>query len=445
MRPTKPIDQDWDSVFERLLSFMSQDVPIVWDHRPLLSDLAAERLGRAIHDEPNTRYDFVWPPVAVVRERLLPIFEAIEAREARVPGAIEAFSHGLGGLHHHHKLHQVIILEWLQDLQLRGMDTPGRLIAEIRLWPWGDSATRCQPPLVDLLNHTDSLVRAVAAHELGSTLEDIEPEFPTEWAMAARVLDDVKRAEISSPGVAGAFIWGLPHTIRDDVRLEQWVFDVLIEREGDEPNVPYFNSLEWVAAEEVFSKSPEWIQTLASAGREGLADWLALSTEVRSPEVSSRLVTMTERPDDWTARAAATCLALYYAKTTPAAGRRGFVSVIDDHPLLRAFAIYNHDDLRHPRIMVLYPRHPRRSLSLAEADAAVDLIAPPALRGEEQTKRRPIKGRQRREFNKAVYVTYDLAGRTSKRPGRIEIVGNGIKGAAWDPIALLRDWKTQRP
>ena len=71
----------------------------------------------------------------------------------------------------------------------------------------------------------------------------------------------------------------------------------------------------------------------------------------------------------------------------------------------------------------------------------MDLVAPPALRGEEQTERRPIKRRRRRAFSNAVYVTYELAGTTTGRASRIEIVGNGIKGPAWDPISLLRDSK----
>ena len=266
MRPTKPSDQDWDSVFLRLLSFMSQDVPIVWDHRPLLSDLAAERLGAAIHDEPNTRYDFVWRrwqwfEGGFVQSSMPSKLARSECRERSQPSltGCEVSTTITSSI-------KWIILEWLQDLQLRGMDSPGRLIAEIRLWPWGDSAPRCRPPLVDLLNHGDPLVRAVAANELGTTLDDMELEFPTEWAEAAEVLDKVKLAEISFPGVAGAFIWGLPRSIRDDARLQQWVFDVLIEREGDEPKVPYFNSLEWVATEEVFNKSPEWIRRARGGG-----------------------------------------------------------------------------------------------------------------------------------------------------------------------------------
>ncbi len=412
--------------------------------RALLSDVAAERLGEAISAEASTRYDFVWPPVVVVRTRLGPIFAAIEAREARTPGAIEAFSYGLLDLHQFHKLHQVVMLEWLQDLRLAGMETSARLIAEIRLWPWGDSAVRGQPALVKHLSHHDPLLRAVAANELGKTLDDIEVEFTREWAEAAEILREVKRAELASPGVAGAFIWGLPSSIRDDERLQQWVFDLLVERKGSEPDVPYFNSLEWVAAEEVLSQSPTWIQALVSAGREDLADWLVLATKVRSPEVRNRLETMTGSPDDWTGRAAAASLALYYATTTPAASRRGFVSVVDEHPLVRAFAVFDHDDLQHARIMAMYPRHPRRSLSADEADEVLDLVVPQALRGEERTERWPIKGARKREFSNAVYVTYEFAGRTTRRTRRIEIFGNGIQGAAWDPVSLLRAWKVTR-
>ncbi|MEO8540914.1 MAG: hypothetical protein ABI577_14325 [bacterium] len=437
-RSEKSDGRDWDSAFERLLAFMDRDDAIADDDRPLLSDHAAERLGGAIADEASDRYDFVWPKVSEARARLRPIFDALDAREARAPGAIEAFSRGLGGLRTFHHLHQVLILEWLQGLGAQGLDTPGRLIAEIRLWPWGDSAPRARPILVGFLDHADSLVRAVAAEELGKTFDDIEPQFPEEWAELEGVLQDVKSAELRSPGVASAFIWGLPYRVRDDARLAAWVFDLLVERTGVEPEVRYFNSLEWVAAEEILNKSSAWIPRLVSAGKKDLANWVALSSDVRNREVESQLVGMTHDPDDWTARAAATSLALYYGTTTAAATNRGFVKVQDEQPLYRTFVVYDHDDLANPRILVLYPRHPRRSLTRTEADAAIDLLVPTDLRGNEVPQKALAPRTGRREFSNRTYVNYDLAGKKSPRVRRIAITGNGIQGPAWDPIALLR-------
>jgi hypothetical protein len=57
----------WDAAFEGLLSFMTRDDAIEDDHRRLLSDVAAERLGRALTAEADRRYDFVWPPILEVR------------------------------------------------------------------------------------------------------------------------------------------------------------------------------------------------------------------------------------------------------------------------------------------------------------------------------------------------------------------------------------------
>ncbi len=137
---------DWDNAFDSLLSFMSHHDPTDDERRPLLSDLAAERLGSAIADEAHVRYDFVWPSVADARRRLIPILDALQARERRAAGAIEAFSYGCLNLHSYHKFHQVLILEWLQALRDDGLDTPGRLIAEIRMWPRGRQR-RARPSL----------------------------------------------------------------------------------------------------------------------------------------------------------------------------------------------------------------------------------------------------------------------------------------------------------
>jgi hypothetical protein len=283
------------------------------------------------------------------------------------------------------------------------------------------------------------LVRAVAANELGKILDDIEPEFVMEWASVEEVLEEVKRAEVAVPGVAGAFIWGLPFRVSNDARLQQWVFDVLIERKGPEPEVPYFNSLEWIAAEEVLSQSPDWIQALADVGKNELADWGALATKVRSPVVSAHLVAMTNDRDDMTARDAAAELALGFATTTPEAVNRGFVSVFEGHSLLKTFVVYDHDELVHPRILVLYPKHPRRSLTLGQADSAVEQLVPPEIRGEEKSDGKRRDCRLRREFSNRVYVTYVFAGETSQRVRRIEIIGNGIKGPAWNPVSLLQE------
>lgn len=111
--------------------------------------------------------------------------------------------------------------------------------------------------------------------------------------------------------------------------------------------------------------------------------------------------------------------------------------MVDDHPLLRAFIIFDHDDLAHPRILVLYPRHPR--LTLRQADTAVDLVVPAEIRGEERPYDSPGEETRRREFSNSTYVTYDLAGKKNPRVRRIEIVGNGIQGLGWDPIALLQN------
>lgn len=430
----------WDTVFQQLLAFMDRDEPVSGDHRALLSDAAAERLGSALASEASDRYNFVWPTVAEARARLRPIFTALEAREARAAGAIEAFSYGCLNLHHFHHLHQVLLLEWLQGLHARGLDTPGRLIAEIRLWPWGDSASRARPRplLLGYLDHADSLVRAVAARELGKTFDDIEPQFPKEWEQVEEMLAEVRAAELRAPGVASAFIWGLPHKVSDDPRLADWVFDVLVARTGAEPKVPYFNSLEWVAAEEILNKSSEWIPRLVAAGKRGLANWVAQETTVRNQEVADHLAEMTNDPDDWTARAAATCLALYYATTTAAATKRGFVRMVGEQSPYRVFVIYDHDEPAHPRILVVYPRHPRKSFTTAETDAALDVLVPPGLRGNELAQRVGDKAVRRREFSNRTYVTYDFAGKTHARVSRLEIVGNGIQGPTWDPIELLR-------
>ncbi len=435
----------WDAAFERLLSFMTRDDAIEDDRRPFLSDLAAEKLGRALPAEADTRYDFVWPPVLEVRKRLDPILAAIEARERREPGALEAFSYGYGclNLHRYHKLLQVLILDWLQPLRDTGLDTPGRLIAEIRLWPWGDSESRARPKLIEFLSHENLLVRAVAANELGKTLDDIEPQYASEWSMVASVLEAVKTAEVARPGVASAFIWGLSFFIQKDPRLQQWVFDVLLARTGPELEVPYFNSLEWVAAEDVLNQSPGWIPKLVEVGKEDLANWVALSTKVRSPEVAAHLAAMTSLPDDSTARDAATELVLRYARTTPEASARGFVSVIDGHPLLKMFAIYDHDDLDHARVLSFYPRHPRRTLTTEEANSLVDAVLPTELRGEETFERWPTRGR--RQFANRVYVTYHFGSEKSHRIQRVEVIGNGIQGPDWDPVALFRDWADEAP
>lgn len=435
----EPEAQVWENVFRRLLVLMDRDEPISDDHRALLSDAAAERLGSALAGEASYRYDFVWPTVAEARARLQPIFEALQAREARAAGAIEAFSYGCSGLHNFHHLHQVLIIEWLQRLVSQGLDSPGRLIAEIRFWPWGDSAFRARPILAGYLDHADPLVRAVAAKELGKTLEDIEPQFPGEWKQVEEVLREVRAAELRAPGVASAFVWGLPFAVQDDARLARWVFDLLLERTGTERKIPYFNSLEWVAAEEILNKSSAWIPQLVAAGKRSLANWVAMETKVRNREVADHLAEMTSDPDDWTARAAATCLALYYARTTPAATDRGFVRVEGERSPYRVFVIYDHDQPSHPRILVIYPRHPRRSFTLAEADAALDTLVPPGLRGKEQAQRAGDKGILRREFSNRTFVTYDLKGDTRPRVSRIEIVGNGIQGPKWDPVQLSRE------
>ncbi len=432
-------DQDWDDIFQQLLSFMSDDLPIDFD-RPLLSDVAAERLGNAIGAEASHRYGYAWPKVAEVRARLAPIFEAVTARERRAPGAVEAFSHGCLDLHSFHKLHQVLIVEWLQALQGSGVDTPERLVAEIRLWPWGDSLFRAREALIEYLGNVAQLVRAVAANELGKTLDDLEVEFESEWTIAWPLFEAVKRAEMELPGVAGPFIWGLPYRVREEFRVQQWVFDLVVEREGIEQEVPYFNSLEWIAADEILSQSPTWIAALVAAGRKDLADTVALETKVRGPDVANYLANLTGDPDDQIARAAAANLAIYYGRATADATTRGFVAVFDDATLFRALIVYDHDDLVHPRIVAVHPRHPRRTFNVAEADALVDLIVPPNVRGGEhvESEFRRRASTRRREFSNRVHVTYGMGRGRSPRVTRIEIFGNGIKGADWKPMASLK-------
>jgi hypothetical protein len=102
-----------------------------------------------------------------------------------------------------------------------------------------------------------------------------------------------------------------------------------------------------------------------------------------------------------------------------------------------AFVIFDDDDAVHPRLVAVYPRPASRRFSQVEADAIVDLILPPAVRGVEEPPETWLETRHRgrRRFPRRVSVDYDMP--RGRKIARIGIIGNGIQGPTWDPIALL--------
>jgi hypothetical protein len=431
-----------DDLTARLLPMMTIDEPTEADDvesKPL-STAAAELLGGVVARAASLSMLGPWPQIRAVRSRIAPVLAAIESREHRLPGAMDAFSYHLGGLTYE-PVHRFVTVEWLQGLEESGFWGPGPLIAATRICIWGDRWSEFAAPIIALLDHEDAYVRAVAAHRLGEAFNADRLEDPT-LPDVAKVFALVGEAERARPGVASAFLWGLPYCYRPEPHetppfdSRAWALDLLKTRSGEDPEIPQFNSLEWVGCEELWQASPYWARELLGFGRGDLAAWAATVGPHPVDGMLPVLVQLSHAADPVEARNAACILALHYRFCDDEATRRGFVRPIVTQHAFEGFAIFDHDDPVNARIVALYPKRPRRRFTELEANAAVDTAVPSVLRGAETGNDRESWNRDSwRSFKERVYVEYVRP--SGRQIASIEIYGNGIQGPGWDPVSLL--------
>ena len=450
---------EWTERFDTICRLVPIDGAMEWaagNPRETVSDFAIRRLADAVVREARQRYRHRQPAARIVERRLKPILGAVAARERSRVGAVGLFGHELGLIKYYPR-HQRYVLDWLASLRNEGFAEAGILTAEIVARAWGDTWNDASPQLIRLLDHPDDTVRADGANALGELCNP----YPPESAPIEQTFNLISEKEISRPGVAAAFWWGADEHIAMleidgkpvPVEPKRWMMNMLLHRQGSEPEIPHFNSLESVAAS-AFEGDIDFIRESLAAGLHAVALWAAVETESPLPGLSEILDQLSDTTDRFHLWAVSLALARVYGRSCKRGEESGLVThFIDQHAGVDILMLTDEDEPPgYPRCAVLRPLGPGETWDDSAAWGWADLLVPPQVRGELLPHRDGFESQDaapKYRFASDVFVDFygDIGARAWHR---VEVVANGVH-EAWNMESQLPargpgvTWSPTRP
>lgn len=223
------------------------------------------------------------------------------------------------------------------------------------------------------------------------------------------------------------------------VEPKRWMMDLLRSRGGPEPSVAGFNSLESVAAR-LFEGDINFIRESLASGLGEVALGAAWDTDAPLPGLDEILLQLSETNELFDVWQVSFALARIYGQSCPRGEELGLVRHFVDPRGADILMLTDEGATAgNPRIAVLRPIEPDGLWDDSTAWRWIDLLVPPALRGELESPSEGIEtvsddGWYR--FASDVHVA--LHGDVIAHQWRwLEVVANGTNGT-WDMQSLLQ-------
>jgi hypothetical protein len=133
------------------------------------------------------------------------------------------------------------------------------------------------------------------------------------------------------------------------------MWEMLTQREGEEPVVDHFNGLEWEAGD-VFAGDVEWIRRLRSAGLVRVALEAAIRGDGQIAGLEPILMELGREAEPFDVWQISHHLACWYRRVHPRGEQLGFVRRVTAAPDVDLFLITDEDTPGQPRIVIVYPK-----------------------------------------------------------------------------------------
>lgn len=362
--------EEWNNYFEKAVALLACND---YDVR----DYAVNRLQNAVWAENSQKYRSAGfePPAA--SERLAPIFAAILSIEEPAHFVMTFLRWGS-----YQDEHKEFLSSWLGSAdvgEVLGSDVILACKIMTELYDtddWNQARLFLEP----LFDHQSELVRAAAASALGEMYNNDALNLPS-LGEAMRMARDF---EIARPGFAGPFIGplllnGLDQGQLDDsgINLSDWILEIIARRSGPEPELPFYNGIDFYAHEHLSTDSKS-VAKLIELGAEETAAMAATEEDFVVEGMQPLLEQLSFSKNDFVARICAWHLAYHYRVLPKTAIDRGFVSLVqkDDVEIFYVYDRQSHGD--RPYAATVYPIG--QDLDDGSAWTWVDKLVPPAVR-----------------------------------------------------------------
>lgn len=436
-------DTEWNEVFSLLYSAMeSDDLDLI--------ECAIGRAFAAIWAEQyqgDTDEQF---KAQSALSRLRHILKIIEKQIERAPKIFDVVC--FEGIHRGGHLIKPALLTWIDKIGGSSafqpfIDKDSILSWQIGLDVFGDTWETAGRKLLGFLDHSNLIVRATAADKLAQFYNYNDPPLKLDEIMAL-----ILKKEIRRPGIAGPF-WGaisfyIEHDLEKSGRsgdIDEWFFAILENRESEEPELEYFNTIDFHSHER-FAGCAEHIQRLIDIGRIDIAIMAATENDQEIPEIRPVLVKLGYEADPEVVRLAAWGLAYHYRYIHPEGQRRSFVKRISRPSGVDFFLNYSTKNPDYPYSIVIYPHSKLPGFTSESAWRLADQLMPPSLRGKMESKypaneneSRVFKDRTGYHFHQGAHITF--YGQPGKEIWhRIIIIWQGTP-ELWDPESRIPEEK----
>ena len=336
-------------------SFMNDGIELLNHPEEQMKEYAVERMQKALWSENVQKHRQPGFVPTAAEQRLPPILDAVAKQDSREMLLLRfikwaSFSDE----------QKEVLSHWLTSANAKGLlSADGFAIAKVQSemfskTDWNEAKSFLEP----FFDHPNDLLRAAAAFAFGEMYGEGADGLPP----LDETMQKVKDWEINRPGFAGAFIGPLLYEVNDDgcvarsdINLPDWMLEIIAKRKGDEPNVPFYNGIDF-HAHELLSHSPESVRKLIDFGSESVAAMAATKIDQPIAGMQELLEELVGSSDDFVSRVCSWRLANSYRRMHPEAERRGYVQLAAREDV-DIFLVFNPtEQASRPYAPTIYPK-----------------------------------------------------------------------------------------